>query len=109
MLIDYPGMTETVIPNFKGGEQEIAAQMFFDGKNRIMHCRLRPGASIGTHTHETSSEIVYLLAGTATAVCDGATEQLSAGQCHYCPKGSTHTLKNTGTEDAVFFAVVPEQ
>ena len=36
-------------------------------------------------------------------------ESLEAGDCHYCPKGHTHSLINVGKEDLVFFAVVPEQ
>ena len=109
MLIDFPMMEETIFPNFKGGEKENAAKMFFDGKNRIMRGRLIPGASIGMHTHETSSEVIYILSGTASILCDGKPETLTAGQCHYCPKGSTHTMKNNGTDELTFFAVVPEQ
>ena len=78
MLIDFPVTEETILPNFKGGEKEYAAKMFFDGKNRIMCGRLIPGASIGTHTHETSSEIIYILSGTASVVCDGKPETLTA-------------------------------
>ena len=109
MLLDFPVTEETILPNFKGGEKEYAAKMFFDGKNRIMCGRLIPGASIGTHTHETSSEIIFILSGTASVVCDGKPETLTAGQCHYCPKGSTHTMKNNGPDELTFFAVVPEQ
>ena len=53
-----------MIPSFLGGEGEIHAQMHADGLNRILHGILPPGSSIGYHTHETSSEIVYILSGT---------------------------------------------
>ena len=109
MRIDFKGMAETVIPHFKGGEKEIAAKMYADGVNRIMRGRLAPGASIGNHTHGTSSEILYILEGEAKAVCDGETERLAPGDCHYCPKGHAHTLINDGAEELVFFAVAPEQ
>lgn len=33
----------------------------------------------------------------------------SADTCHYCRKGQTHTLVNDGTEDIIFYAVVPQQ
>ena len=33
----------------------------------------------------------------------------SCGYCHYCKKGSSHTLVNDGEEELVFFAVVPQQ
>lgn len=109
MKLDFVSMEETIIPNFKGGEKEIAAKMFFDGTNRILHGRLIPGASIGTHCHDTSCEVIYILSGTASVLCDGEAETLTAGQCHYCPKGSTHTMKNNGPDDLIFFAVVPQQ
>ena len=35
-------------------------------------------------------------------------EKLYPGDCHYCPQGATHSLSNEGTEDLIFFAVVPE-
>ena len=108
MRIAFDEMDETVIPQFRGGQKETRARMFFDGQNRIMRGVLIPGASIGLHTHETSSEIIYILSGTGKALCDGVYEDLSAGKCHYCPKGHTHSLINDGGEDLVFFAVVPE-
>ena len=70
MLIDFETMEETVIPHFKGGEKETAARMFFDGQNRIMRGVLIPGASIGLHTHETGSEIVYILSGKGAVLYD---------------------------------------
>ena len=107
--IDFNKMEETSFPNFKGGEKSYEAKMFFDGKNRIMKGRLTPGSSIGIHTHDTSSEIMYFLEGVATAIYDGVELQMLPGECHYCEKGHTHSLINKGTEDVVFFAVVPEQ
>ena len=108
MRIDFKGMAETVIPHFKGGEKEIAAKMYADGVNRIMRGRLAPGASIGNHTHGTSSEILYILEGEAKAVCDGETERLAPGDCHYCPEGSSHSFVNESDADLIFLGVVPE-
>jgi len=109
MKIDFNLIEEVSHPNFKGGEKCFDAKMFFDGKNRIMKGRLVPGASIGVHTHETNSEIIYILEGDAVNICDGVEENLSSGDCHYCEKGHTHTLINRSDKDVVFFAVVPEQ
>lgn len=109
MLINFDQMEETVIPHFRGGEKETRSRMFVDPANKIMHGRLEPGASIGLHTHETSSEIIYILEGKGKALCDGDYEALEAGLCHYCPKGHEHSLINDSDRDLVFFAVVPEQ
>ena len=109
MKIDFSAMEEQVIPKFKGGEKETAARMFTDANGKIMRGRLIPGASIVLHTHETSSEIVYILSSRGRALYDGGSEELAPGDCHYCPKGHSHSLINDGTEDLCFFAVVPEQ
>ena len=94
MKVEFGAMEETAIPGFKGGEGVTHARMFADGRNRIMRGRLEPGCSIGLHTHEGSSEIVYVLSGTGKAL--------------YCPEGHAHSLVNDGTQTLEFFAVVPQ-
>ena len=66
MLIDFSKIEEVRVPNFKGGEKELLKKAYADGRNCIMLDRLMPGASIGRHTHETNSEIMYIVSGTAT-------------------------------------------
>ena len=39
---------------------------------------------------------------------DDGCEPLSAGSCHYCPRGHAHSLMNCGSEDLIFFAIVPQ-
>lgn len=109
MIIKFNEMEETVIPNFKGGEKSFCAKMVFDGVNRIMMGRLESGASIGLHTHETSSEIIFVLEGRGKVLYDGEYEAVMAGDCHYCLKGHTHSLINDSDADLIFYAVVPEQ
>ena len=109
MLFDLKNETPEVLPNFKGGEKEFIAKIHFDGLNKIIHGTLPPGATIGKHTHEGDSEIIYILSGTGEVFYDGDIIPLEAGQCHYCPKGHSHSLINDGDEDLIFFAVVPNQ
>lgn len=109
MILDFTKMDVTVLENFKGGEKELSAHMFYDGVNRIMHGTLIPGASIGLHTHDNGSEIIYVLKGRGKVLYDEGEEAVFEGMCHYCPKGHTHSLINNSQEDLVFFAVVPEQ
>lgn len=109
MILDYTTMPVQDIPNFKGGEGAAHAQMQFDGLNRIMRGRLGKGDTIGMHTHETNSEIVYVIQGVARVIMDGVEELIPAGQAHYCPKGHTHCMSSAGEEDLIIFAVVPEQ
>lgn len=91
------------------GEGAVSARMYVDAQGKIMYGELPPGASIGMHTHETSSEIVYVLAGSGAALYDGERETLAPGDCHYCPKGHSHSLINDGDTPMAFFAVVPNQ
>ena len=116
MIIDFSKMDVTVLPNFKGGEKEFAANMFFDGTNRIFKGVLVPGATIGMHTHDDSCEVIFILEGSGTIleIEPGSSEEkvapVSAGDCLYCPKGHTHSLRNTSSDcDLVFYAVVPQQ
>ena len=109
MKIDFNSIEETLIPNFKGGEKEVAAKMFFDGLNRIMMARLAPGASIGMHTHEDSSEIIFVTKGDGCVIYDGERISLTAGDVHYCPKGHTHSVINDSDAEVKITAVVPMQ
>ena len=109
MRIDFDAMEETIIPHMRGGEKEVAARMYTDELGKIMRGRLIPGASIGLHTHEDSSEFIYLLSGRGKVLGAGVYEDLAPGGCRYCPKGHTHSLINDGTEPLEFFAVVPNQ
>lgn len=109
MNIDFDTMTEEIITSFKGGMKQLAVKTFYDGRNRIMKGKLIPGASIGLHTHDTSSEIIYFTKGKGSVICDAEQSAVHAGMCHYCPKGHTHTLINDSEEDLEFIAVVPQQ
>ena len=109
MILNFDSIPESVMTNFKGGEKSVAAHMFVDPMCRIMRSRLVSGASIGLHTHEDSCEIVYCFSGSGKAICDGVEERISAGVCHYCPKGHSHTVINDTDGEMQFFAVVPQQ
>lgn len=109
MILDFKQMEETIMSHFKGGEKEMAIRAYADEKNRIMLNRLIPGASVGEHTHEGSSEIIYILEGNAKVRYDGEELRIEAGQAHYCPDGHTHSLINDTDREVVFFAVVQQQ
>ena len=109
MKIVFDGLETKELKNFKGGEGALLANMQDDGSCRILRGRLAPGSTIGLHRHEDSAEIIYILSGKGRAVCNGEDELLAPGNCHYCPKGSAHTLLCEGEETLCFIAVVPQQ
>ena len=51
--------------------------------------------------------MIFILSGAGKVLCDGEYESLSAGSCHYCPKGHEHSLINDGTEDLEILAMIP--
>ena len=108
-MIKFDETNFKVLPNFNGGEKEFYANIVTDELNKILKGRLIPGASIGLHRHETSSEIIFFLSGRGKVITDGVEERISAGDCHYCKKGSEHTMINDTDEDLIFYAVVPQQ
>lgn len=109
MLIDFNSIREITIPGMNNGTGEMTARMFMDDGGKIIPCNIHKGASIGTHKHETSDDINYVLSGTGKAICDGKEELLSAGCCHICKKGSEHSIINTGNDDLVLLTIVVER
>ena len=106
MIIDFDKVPEEAKKNFYGGNNEFNLKAVDDGKNKILFGRLEKGSSIGLHTHEDSSEIMYFTGGKGKFLYDGKEEAVSAGQCHYCPRGHSHTLSIENDEPLLFFAVV---
>ena len=110
MILKFNTIETSHLPEFKGGQKELAANMFFDGTNRIFKGCLTPGASIGVHTHDDSCETIFIISGTGTIleVENGveSVRSVKAGDCLFCDKGQTHSLRNTSDEDLVFYASV---
>lgn len=109
MKIDFNSIEEKITPNFKGGDGAFASKVIEDEDNRIIKGRLTPGSSIGYHIHDTSSEIIFILEGNGKCRIGDEVETLSAGDCHYCRNGESHSLYNDSDSDLVFFAVVPKK
>ena len=107
MIIDYKNIEEQRIEKFRGGKGTLCTRNFIDGENKIMMSHLEPHASSGYHSHEGTSEIVYIISGHGHFLYDGQEEPFQAGDVHYCPMGHSHAMFNDGDEDLVYFAIVP--
>ena len=107
MIIDFDKNEVSIMPAFKGGEKETRAAMFTDENNRIMMGMLIPGATIGLHRHEGSSEVIFIQSGSGKVLYDGKYEEVKARDVHYCPEGHEHSLINDSEENLTYFAVVP--
>ena len=106
MLIDFNNICEKIFNNYRNGQKDTTLKIFSDNQVRIMLGKLESGASIGLHTHEDNSEVVFILQGQCIEFINGIEEHLKLGMCHYCPKGSSHTLINDGDDELIFYAMV---
>ena len=106
MRIDFNSITEMTIPGMNGGTGEMTCRMYNDDSYRIIPTTIHPGGSIGVHNQESGDDLNYILSGNGKAVCDGEEEELKPGIMHICPKGSEHSIINTGKEDLVILTVV---
>ena len=113
MIIRLEDIPESRLPEFKGGEKELPANMFFDGTNRMFKGTLVPGASIGVPNHDDSCETIFIISGKGTIleIVDGVEvlTDVAEGDCLFCAKGQTHSLRNTSSDDLVFYGSVISQ
>lgn len=108
MLINFNEIETKELKTFKGGEKSVFMQMFSDENNKVARIRLEPGASIGLHRHEGTSETIYVVEGNGEMLEeDGQIVPLKPGDCSYCPEGAEHSLRNPGETDLIVFAVIP--
>ena len=108
MLIDFNSEKEKIIEGMNGGHGKISAKMFVNQSGKVIVSRLAPGASIGSHVQTSGNDINFVVSGYGKAFCDSIEETLKPGVCHYCPKGSSHEIMNTGQEDLLLYTVVQE-
>ena len=59
---------------------------------------LPPGAAVGRHHHLETEEVYYILSGRGLMTVGAETRKVTAGDAIFIPRGSAHTLANTGTE-----------
>ena len=107
MLINFNELKEVEIPHMNNGNGSIFARMEVNECGRFVLCRIPSGSSIGLHKQDSNDDINYILQGEGKAICDGIEEPLSKGVCHVCPKGSQHTIINTGQEELIILTFVP--
>lgn len=106
MLIDFNEIKEMTIPGMNNGTGTMTARMYNDEKYRIIPTSIHPGGSIGPHSQNSGDDMNYIISGTGKAICDGTEEELHSGVMHICPRGSIHSIINTGDEDLVMLTIV---
>lgn len=87
----------------KGGGETVGHSFFRDtpGLRLVFRKRvLKPGSGIGHHVQQ-EDEIYYVLSGRGVMMLDGKPVDVVPGTAVLTRTGSTHSLKQTGTEDLV--------
>ena len=87
----------------KGGGQTIGHSFFGDvpGLKLVFRKRvLKPGSGIGHHV-QNEDEIYYVLSGRGQMTLDGKTVDVAPGTAILTRTGSSHSLRQVGTEDLV--------
>jgi mannose-6-phosphate isomerase-like protein (cupin superfamily) len=57
---------------------------------------LKSGEEIGEHINQDREEILIVLSGNATVVCEGEKRDIGAGFLVYMPENSKHNVRNRG-------------
>jgi mannose-6-phosphate isomerase-like protein (cupin superfamily) len=91
-------------PGTHNGGGRTIGYSFFDGvpNLRLVFRKraLKPGSAIGYH-EQREDEIYYVLSGRGEMTIDGKSFEVRAGDAILTRPGSSHGLKQTGTDDLV--------
>lgn len=104
----------TIVRNehMAGGEGHVILEQLLTDEQRAPYSRifsevtLEPGCSIGYHEHHGEAEAYYLLEGSGLYRDNMLEYPVQAGDVTFCDDGNGHGLKNTGTENMRFIALV---
>ena len=115
MIIKSTERRATLRPKSWGGEGELAGQHYLpenaaESDSPFTMCAemtLKPGHSIGVHTHDANEEIYIILSGLGDYTDEnGDIHRLHPGDMSLTRRGQSHGIKNPGTEPLTFMAVI---
>lgn len=112
MIKKAANMTVEVHDQFLGGKGTLTNIHFLKqadsaGTGRLFaKSILKPGSSIGYHTHNGDCETYYILAGKALVSDNGNQYVLEAGDSMHTPDGASHSIKNIGETDLEYIALI---
>jgi len=103
-IIEQDATVATAEPGPHSGGGQTTAYSFFKttpGLKLVFRKRaLKPGSAIGYH-EQTEDEIYYVLSGRGQMTLDGKTVDVGPGTAILTRTGSSHGLKQVGTDDLV--------
>jgi mannose-6-phosphate isomerase-like protein (cupin superfamily) len=100
------------LKNFLGGKGELKNVHFLEkedayGKGRqFALSTLKPGSSIGYHTHKGDGETYFILKGKALVNDNGQESTLEPGDVIVTKNGFSHSIENIGDVDLEYIAII---
>lgn len=100
------------VPNMRGGKGTSEIVRFIEGpelhgKGKLFgKITLKPGVSIGLHTHVDDSETFYVLSGEGLYTENGSVMNIKTGDILYLNKGGNHSVENNGDAELQLMALI---
>jgi mannose-6-phosphate isomerase-like protein (cupin superfamily) len=111
MIKRHEEMKTEVREHMRGGAKQVTLENIMDN-GTVAHCRmfgkltLVPGASIGKHQHIGETEYYWILQGEGIVTEADGEKHVKAGDLVITGGGATHAIRNEGTQDLVFMALI---
>ena len=103
-LIEHDADVAKTEPGTHSGGGQTVGYSFFSTVPKlgliVRKRALKPGSAIGLH-EQKEDEIYYVLSGTGTMTLDGKTVTVTPGTAVLTRTGSSHSLRQTGSDDLV--------
>ena len=111
MLIKRNEMKTEVKEKMRGGEGRVELVHLVDCENEknirmLAEITLKPGCSIGGHSHENETEYFIILSGEGVVNDDGTEKTVKAGDTVITGNGASHSISNNGSVPLVLHAVI---
>lgn len=92
-------------PRYAIAEDKGAVSILIQKDVALSRLTMQPGAKVPEHTHDGSSETLYVLEGTCTLILRGTTYTLVAGDAVNIAKGDKHSASVPSDAKSAFVAV----
>ena len=111
MLIKRNEMKTEVKEKMRGGEGKAELVHLVDCQNEknirmLAELTLKPGCSIGEHSHENETEYFLILSGEGVVNDNGTEKPVKAGDVVITGNGASHSLRNNGSVPLALHAVI---
>lgn len=112
MIRKYDDFKVEVVQGLKDGKGYVTVVNFFEpedflGKGRLYgKSIIKPGNSIGYHTHKGDQEAYFIIKGKALYNENGTEMILEPGDMAICRDGGSHSIEAAGDEDLEYIMLI---